>query len=259
MNFANSSRGERIAAFFDLDGTLIPSPSLEWRFFAALWRRRAIPARNYSLWLREAARLAPQGLGIVQHANKMYLRGVSIDGFSMATGGGGTERAVPHFFTPAVERVAWHAAQGHAIVLVSGTLAPLARTAAVVLAAKLAFRGLSGSIQVCATELEEVDGRRTGRILGAPMFGDAKAVRVKRFAREHGVRLERSYAYADSLSDLPMLEAVGRPVIVNPSRQLQRIARLKDWPILLWCERKDPAQRVHRPQTRSEAIGENLG
>ena len=255
---AKSSHGERVAAFFDLDGTLIPTPSLEWRFLAELRRRRAIPASNYSLWLREAARLAPQGLGMVQHANKMYLRGVSVDGFSMAAGGGETERAVPHFFRPAVERVAWHAAQGHAIVLVSGTLAPLARTAAVVLAAKLAFRGISGSIEVCATELEEVDGRWTGRILGPAMFGDAKAESVKRFAREHGVRLERSYAYADSLSDLPMLEAVGRPVVVNPSRRLQRMARLKDWPILLWCERKDPAQRVQRPRTSSEAIGENL-
>jgi alcohol-forming fatty acyl-CoA reductase len=259
MNLAKSSHGERIAAFFDLDGTLIPAPSLEWRFFAELGRRRAIPASNYSLWLREAARLAPQGLGMVQHANKMYLRGVCVDGFGVRAAGGETERAVPHFFRPAVERVAWHAAQGHAIVLVSGTLAPLARTAAVVLATKLAFRGISGSIEVCATELEEVEGRWTGRILGPAMFGEAKAESVKRFAREHRVMLERSYAYADSLSDLPMLEAVGRPVIVNPSRGLQRIARQKDWPILLWWEKKDPAQRAERRQTRSEAIGENLG
>ena len=259
MNLADSSHGERVAAFFDLDGTLIPTPSLEWRFFAALRRRRAIPARNYFLWLREATRLVPQGLSMVQHANKMYLRGVGVDGFGMGTAGGQAETSVPHFFRPAVERVAWHAAQGQAIVLVSGTLAPLASTAAMVLAAKLAFRGMSGSIEVCAAELEEVDGRWTGRILGPAMFGDAKAESVKRFAREHGVRLERSSAYADSLSDLPMLEAVGGPAAVNPSRRLHRIARLKDWPILMWCERKDPAQRAESRQTRSEAIGENLG
>src|SRR5689334_7862011 len=67
-----------VAAFFDLDGTLIPLPSLERRLFRTLRYRRQIPARNYFLWLREAVRLLPRGVSASFQANKMYLRGVQI-------------------------------------------------------------------------------------------------------------------------------------------------------------------------------------
>jgi len=259
MNSIN--RSERLAAFFDLDGTLVPKPSLEWRFFAELRMRQAIPARNYFLWLLEAARLAPRGVNVVRHANKMYLRDVSVSGLGAEIlGSGQSQTAAPQFFKAGVQRVAWHAAQGHAIVLVSGTLAPLARGAAVMLATKLAFRGMSGAIEVCGTELQERDGRWTGRTLREAMLGEAKAEKVRRFARERGVALERSYAYADSLSDRPMLEAVGRPVVVNPSPELQRIAQRSDWPILLWHEKKDLPHRAQATQRREQReIWENLG
>src|SRR5438045_2885210 len=71
-------KGGGVAAFFDLDGTLVTRPSLEKRFFRMLRNRRAIPARNYLLWLREAMRLMPRGIGAILQANKMYLRGVEI-------------------------------------------------------------------------------------------------------------------------------------------------------------------------------------
>ena len=250
MTIANGS--ERVAAFFDLDGTLVAKPSLEWRFFRELRRRNRIPARNYFLWLLEAMRLAPRGIGVVRYANKMYLRGIRVRDAEQWANRAETKMAV------LLERFAWHLVQGHAIVLVSGTLAPLARGAAMVLATKLAFRGINGSIEVCATELQEADGRWTGKIVGAAAFGEAKAEVVRRFALKHKVVLERSYAYADHVSDLPMLEAVGRPVVVNPSKQLHRIARQKDWPILLWRERRDLPQQGHRTP-RSEEIWENLG
>ena len=60
-----------MAAFFDLDGTLVARPSLERRFFRMLRYRRAIAARNYLLWLREAMRLMPRGTSVVLQANKM--------------------------------------------------------------------------------------------------------------------------------------------------------------------------------------------
>jgi hypothetical protein len=144
-----------IAAFFDLDGTLMALPSLERRFFRMLRYRREIPAKNYFLWLREALRLLPRGISTVLHANKMYLRGVHIldergerDGDISSSHKSGHQdegqasapppkRArrnprlpVPAFFAQAVERVTWHARQGHEIVLVSGTLEPLGREAA---------------------------------------------------------------------------------------------------------------------------------
>src|SRR5260370_42188624 len=68
-------RGGRVAAFFDLDGTLIGGPSLERRFVGELRYRRAIPLRNYFLWLGRAALLAPRGMQMMRHANKVDLRG----------------------------------------------------------------------------------------------------------------------------------------------------------------------------------------
>ena len=61
-----------VAAFFDLDGTLMPLPSMEQRFFRILRYRGEIPLKNYFLWLREAVGLLPRGISAMTHANKMY-------------------------------------------------------------------------------------------------------------------------------------------------------------------------------------------
>ena len=249
-----------IAAFFDVDGTLVPRPSLEQRFFAELRKRQAIPVGNYLFLLMRAARLVPGGIAAIMNENKMYLRGVAIAQIETAA----TSAPPAHqgsrslLLDEAVERVAWHAAQGHAIVLASGTLAPLARNVAVMLGMRLALHGRSGSIHVCATELEERDGRWTGEIAGGARWGEGKARAVRRFAREHGIELNKSYAYGDSMSDRPMLEAVGRPATVNPPQELHRIARRRDWPIFWWRERKDSPQSGQSAQRRQEIWG-NLG
>src|ERR1700732_1297750 len=131
----------RVAAFFDLDGTLVARPALERRFFAELRYRAAIPTGNYFLWLARAVWLAPRGMQMMRHANKMYLRGVraSDDGSGReggqpsSQGSGQARLAVPRFFPEGVDQVGWHAQQGHEIVLVTGTLAPLAQEMALAL------------------------------------------------------------------------------------------------------------------------------
>jgi HAD superfamily hydrolase (TIGR01490 family) len=217
-----------VAAFFDLDGTLVSGPSLEWRFFKTLAQHRAIPAKNHFLWLARALRLAPRGIATIVHANKMYLRGVPVDRRASS---------LSPFFPKAVDQVAWHAAQEHTVVLLTGTLAPLAQEIALALLLRLASRGITASIAVCATQLEESGGRWTGRILGDVVFGEAKARAMWRLAARAGFDLARSYAYGDTANDRWMLGAVGRPAAVNPSRELQRIARLLDWPVLWWGKR----------------------
>src|SRR5436853_7317364 len=69
-------KSARIAAFFDLDGTLMPLPSLERRFFRMLRKRHEIPLKNYFLWLGEVLQLLPRGITALAHTNKMYLKGV---------------------------------------------------------------------------------------------------------------------------------------------------------------------------------------
>jgi len=277
-----SGDASRVAAFFDLDGTLLAPPSLEQRFFRTLRYRREIPRRNYLLWLQEAARLAPQGIQEMLQANKAYLRGVRMihewdaeDSEAFLAFGGrrdkGQEQAsprcepgsgrrdsklpVPAFFPQGVERAAWHVKQGHAIVLVSGTLEPLARQAARSLEAGLAARGAALTIHVCATRLEEKDGQWTGNVLGEAMRGRAKARAARRLAAEQSFDLSECFAYGNSAADEWLLAAVGKPAAANPSSELMRIARMQGWPVLRWSESQDP---VHKPRrSRSSQGGSN--
>jgi HAD superfamily hydrolase (TIGR01490 family) len=215
----------RVAAFFDLDGTLLPLPSLERRFIAELRHERLIPTRNYLRWLAAAVRLAPRGILHSIHSNKVYLRNVPVRALSFRQ---------LNFFPDAIRRVAWHASQGHSVILVSGTLDFLARQAALALTLRLAMRGVTAKIGVCATQAERIGGRYTGKIIGAANFAEEKVIAMRRVARESGLELARCYGYSDTAHDRWMLGAVGRPAAVNPSPELRRIAMLRHWPIFDW-------------------------
>src|SRR5258708_19322731 len=133
--------------------------------------------------MKEAIRLIPRGIRAILQANKMYLRAVQIidergerdgevstwhksghqaEGQASALPAKRARRnprlPVPTFFTEAIERMAWHAKQKHEIVLISGTLEPLAREAARALEAELAARGRAVKIRAIATPLEETKG-----------------------------------------------------------------------------------------------------
>ena len=269
----------RVAAFFDLDGTLMARPSMEKRFFKMLRYRRLVGIRNYFWWLLEAVRLAPRGVNQIMHANKMYLWGVRVDEACCGTdirarlrarnkaGKNGERRRqarmpVPPFYPEAIERVMWHAERGHGIVLVSGTLEPLAKKAALDLEEELAWRGINASIEICATRLETIEGRWTGRIIGEAMCGEEKTCAIRRFAAASEIELSRCFAYGDSANDRWMLEAVGRPTAVNPSSDLARIAARNGWPILRWnggrismpssqCSQKTPNAKAIRKEMES--------
>jgi len=224
--------GGEVAEFFDLDGTLVAGPSLEQRFFRMLRWRGGIPVKNYFLWLREAVGLARRGMRAIRYLNKMYLRGVAIRTVDR-------QAAETSFFAAGVDRVAWHAKQGHKIVIVSGTLEMLARKAAMQLEAELGARGPVAKIHVCATRLEEREGKWTGHVIGMAMCGEAKAEAVRRMAEKEGLDLTKCCAYGDSAMDRWMLAAVGWPVTVNPSKKLLRFAQQRKWPTQLWGKRRE--------------------
>jgi len=203
----------QIGAFFDLDGTLLPPPSLEWRFIGWLAAQGKIDGGHLAGWLGRFAREIWRDPDGAAFENKFYLRGVPeslADEWELLLGAGSR-----CYFTAGVERVARHQAQGHRVFLVTGTLGPLARAAA---------RCLPGTVEVRATELEAREGRWTGRVAGEHLRGEAKARAVRNVAALHGLDLAASYAYGNSLADLPMLEAVGHPVAVNPEVGLERVA-----------------------------------
>jgi phosphoserine phosphatase len=100
-------------------------------------------------------------------------------------------------------------------------------------------------------ELEVRDGRYTGFMSQPPLVGEARAAWLRRYAQQEGVDLRRSFAYADSYSDLPLLRAVGNPVVVAPDSQLYRYARRRRWPIEEWAMSKGmPKVRFPKPAVR---------
>jgi phosphoserine phosphatase len=282
-----AARSPAGAAFFDIDGTLLAKPSLERRFFWALRRRGKIPARNYFAWLAETLRLglrSPRDLRAIVQTNKSYLRGVHAEilsrvnpshanssnahagianpsnATSFSTTSGHADRGgalpgswLPEFFPAAIQRVWWHALRGDAIVLVSGTLAPLAEIVQFALERELLWRDVECKIFSIATKLEAADGCWTGSVAGAAIFGEEKALTIKEFARAQNISLERCSAYGDSSLDRWMLAAVGHAFAVNPTRRLRRLVRLRGWQILHWTHsavRTASEQRAASEQQR---------
>jgi phosphoserine phosphatase len=100
---------------------------------------------------------------------------------------------------------------------------------------------LLGASEVIATRMEVADGRYTGE-MEFWAYGEAKASRVRELAGLRGYLLRDCYAYSDSITDLPLLEAVGHPRVVNPDRALRRIARMRQWPVLAFSARSGRAE-----------------
>jgi HAD superfamily hydrolase (TIGR01490 family) len=128
----------------------------------------------------------------------------------------------PFVYQEALDLIAEHQSAGRRIYIVSSSpeevVRPLAR-----------HFGVSG---VIATRAQVgADNRYTGE-LEFYAYGEHKAEAIRSLASRARVNLETSFAYSDSVTDVPMLEAVGHPVVVNPDRHLARIAKERGWPVL---------------------------
>jgi HAD superfamily hydrolase (TIGR01490 family) len=91
-----------------------------------------------------------------------------------------------------------------------------------------------GIEHVLSSRLQVVEGRFTGAMEAPLCFGAGKVVHASAWARDHAVDLSASAFYTDSVSDLPMLERVGEPRVINPDLRLRRVARRRGWPIESW-------------------------
>ena len=134
-----------------------------------------------------------------------------------------TERVlIPAVYPGALDIVAETKRAGCKIVLCTGaidiTMRPLAR--------------YLGADDLIANQLQFVEGFATGKVVPPIVEGAHKARRIRDYCLEHGLRLDQSHAYSDSLSDYPMLAVVGRPCAVNPEGKLRSHARAYEWPIL---------------------------
>lgn len=216
------------AAFFDVDGTLVDSDIVRYgveirtaemsKPRRALWIAAFLPRIPYYLALDRKSR------GAFQRAFYRVYRGLSADELGERSEALFHHYVEPRLFRAGLVRLADHRRRGHRVVLVSGSVEAIVRP----LADRLEVR------DVLAPRLEAANGRLTGLLDRPPLAGDRKADAVREFARENEVDLEASFAYADSLDDLPMLEAVGRPAAVNPDGRLLEAALERGWDVYRW-------------------------
>ncbi|MGE5290191.1 MAG: HAD family hydrolase [Micromonosporaceae bacterium] len=133
---------------------------------------------------------------------------------------------VPHVYPDALALLAAHKAAGRKIIIVSTSGREVVEP----------IGELLGVDHVIATRMAVVDGLYTGDI-ELYAYGEEKAAAVRRFAAERGYELGDCFAYTDSVTDLPMLEAVGHPHAVNPDRALRAVAARRGWPVIAFTLR----------------------
>jgi len=216
--------GSHIAAFFDLDNTIVPGPAVEHRYFRLLWRQglvgpmdlvrsaavllRNIPPLSFDPLRRYKAYLAEKPAAAVEASAQSFF----------------WEHVCPRISEQARRAIEEHRAQGHRLILLTGSPDFIVEPLATYLKID----------QVEAGRLEKSGGLFTGRMVAPYPYRHGKRLVAERLAAEQGLDLTASYMYGDSPGDLPILEAVGHPRVVNPIRGMRRIARRRGWPILRW-------------------------
>ncbi|MDP6976260.1 MAG: HAD-IB family hydrolase [Acidimicrobiales bacterium] len=214
------------AAFFDLDRTVIARASLA--AYGPVLRREGylnVPMALKAAWGQVVYRFFGADDDAIDRARRTALRlatGVDQESLRRLARDHLAEVIEPIVFDEALELLDRHRDEGRLVVLVSASPVEIVEPLATHL----------GVDEFVATT-PEVDpgGRYTGEIEFSA-HGPGKAEAMTRLAAELDLDLAASWAYSDSVSDLPMLEAVGHPVAVNPDRQLRRLAGEREWPVL---------------------------
>jgi HAD superfamily hydrolase (TIGR01490 family) len=131
----------------------------------------------------------------------------------------------PIVYDEAVRLIEEHHSAGRDVVIVSTSGSEVVEPIGAML----------GADRVVATRLAEEDGKYTGEI-DYYAYAEEKATAIRELAVTRGYDLARSYGYSDSITDLPMLEAVGHPHVVNPDKELRKIAGERGWPVLVFVK-----------------------
>jgi len=216
----------RTVAVFDLEGTIVSSNVIETYLMARL---SDLPRSAWAGELLDLTRRLPRYLRAERHDRGEFLRAFmrryeGVDEASLQrlvadrVGDALLRRAHPQ----AIRRIRRHRAAGHRTVLITGTLDVLVQPIAALFD------------EMVTSRLHVRDGRCTGFLDRPPLVGEARAAWLAQYAEAADVNLASSFAYGDSYSDRPLLEAVGNPVAVNPDPRLYRHATRKRWAVADW-------------------------
>ncbi len=218
------------AAFFDLDRTLIAGASA-FPFGVEAWRQGLVSNSDIGRWAVSAVTfklLGDKGDSTKDIKGDMLsqIAGSSVAAMEMV-GNAVLPRLGARVRPESRKLITMHHDTGRDTWIVSATpheiVEPLARSL-----------GMTGAI---GTRGRVVAGHYTGELDGPFVYGAGKVDAIEKIAADHGYDLERSYAYSDSISDLPMMEAVGHPVAVNPDSELDAVAHERGWPVVIFARK----------------------
>ena len=223
-----SSERKKTAAFFDVDGTIVSTTIVH---YYVQFRSCLLPAFLRPFWLVWFAlkvvyyffldKVSRTRFNLVFYRN---YRGLNAESVKQLAGDQFETYVRPKLFPPALDCIREHQNRGDLIVLVTGSLDFIIQPLADYLQADAAL----------TVQLEEAHGQFTGELTTPPLSEAEKVRAIQTVVERYNVDLDASYAYGDSRADLPMLECVGNPIVVNPSKGLRQVAIESGWEISEW-------------------------
>ena len=232
-----------VLAVFDVDGTLVETNVVEY----FLWMRlRSQPIEDWPAFLARMLQQAPRWLYLERRSRAEFQRSFyreyeGLDPEVMKQLGREALDAVTlrRVYPEGMRRIREHQRAGHRVLLLTGALDVVVEPLAELL-----------GVEVDCAHLLVKDGRLTGDLQSPPPAGEARGALLEDYADRNQVVLSESFAYADSLSDLPMMELVGTPIAVNPDARLSQMAGQRGWRVERW--RMAPGNwRLPMPDPRS--------
>ncbi|WP_428352332.1 HAD-IB family hydrolase [Mycolicibacterium sp.] len=242
----------RTAAFFDLDKTVIAKSStlaFSKPFFSqGLINRRAVLKSSYAQFLFVMSGADHDQMDRMRSYITNMCSGWDVEQVKAIVGETLHDIVDPLVFAEAAELIADHKLCGRDVVVVSASgeeiVAPIARAL--------------GATHAMATRMVVADGKYTGEI-AFYCFGEGKAEAVRALAARENYALEHCYAYSDSISDLPMLQSVGHPTVVNPDRALRKEAVARGWPVQTFSKPVSLRDRIPAPSGAAVATTAAVG
>lgn len=247
-----AGRPVRTAAFFDLDKTVIAKSStlaFSKPFFdQGLLNRRAVLKSTYAQFLFLMSGADHDQMDRMRSYITNMCAGWDVEQVKSIVGETLHDIVDPLVFAEAAELIADHKLCGRDVVVVSASgqeiVAPIARAL--------------GATHAMATRMVVEDGRYTGEI-AFYCYGEGKVEAIRALAAREGYALDHCYAYSDSVTDIPMLEAVGHPTAVNPDRALRKEATSRGWPVQTFTKPVSLRDRIPAPSGAAVATTAAVG
>ena len=216
-----------VLAVFDVDGTLVETNVVEY----FLWMRlRAQPLEDWPAFMAQMLREAPRWLYLERRSRAEFQRsfyreynGLEYEVMKQLGREALDAVTLRRIYPEGMRRIREHKRAGHRVLLLTGALDVVVEPLAELL-----------DVEVDCAHLLVKEGRLTGDLQAPPPAGEARGTLLEEYAAKNGIVLSESFAYADSLSDLPMLELVATPVAVNPDARLSQVAGQRGWRVERW-------------------------